>query len=61
MDKKKVKLGDEKIKKHQNFDSLFVSYNELTKRNKTPLTKSKKSFLYFLLLAVAAYIILQFT
>ena len=59
--KKKVKLSDEQIKKHQNFDSLFVSYNELTKRNKTPLSKSKKRFLYLLLLALSAYIISQFT
>ena len=59
--KKKLALSEEQIKKYQNFDKLFVDYNDLTKRKKTPLHKSKKRFLYLLLLALAAYIISQFT
>ena len=59
--KKTIKLTNEQIMKYQNFDKLFVSYNELTKRNKIPIHKSKKRFLYLLLLALAAYIISYFT
>ena len=59
--KKAIKLTDAQIMKHQNFDKLFVSYNELTKRNKLPIYKSKKWFLFLILLALAAYVISEFT
>ena len=59
--KKTIKLTNEQIMKYQNFDKLFVSYNELTKRNKLPLYKSKKWFLFLILLALAAYVISEFT
>ncbi len=59
--KKTIKLTNEQIIKYQNFDKLFVSYNELTKRNKLPIYKSKKWFLFLILLALAAYVISEFT
>ena len=59
--KKTIKLTNEQIMKYQNFDNLFVSYNELTKRNKLPIYKSKKWFLFLILLALAAYVISEFT
>ena len=59
--KKAIKLTDAQIMKHQNFDKLFVSYNELTKRKKSPIYKSKKWFLFLILLALAAYVISEFT
>lgn len=59
--KKAIKLTDAQIMKHQNFDKLFVSYNDLTKRNKLPIYKSKKWFLFLILLALAAYVISEFT
>ena len=58
--KKSIKLTDAQIMKHQNFDKLFVSYNELTKRKKPPIYKSKKWFLFLVLLALAAYVISEF-
>ena len=59
--KKTIKLTNEQIMKYQNFDKLFVSYNELTKRNKLPIYKSKKWFLFLILLALAAYVFSEFT
>ena len=59
--KKTIKLTDEQIMKHQNFDKLFVSYKDLTKRKKPPIYKSKKWFLFLILLALAAYVITEFT
>jgi len=59
--KKTIKLTNEQIMKYQNFDKLFVSYNELTKRKKPPIYKSKKWFLFLILLALAAYVISEFT
>ena len=55
--KRPVKLTEEQIMKHKNFDKLFMSYEDLTKRNKVHLSKSKKRFLYLLLLALIAYIL----
>ena len=55
--KRPVKLTKEQIMKHKNFDKLFMSYEDLTKRNKVHLSKSKKRFLYLLLLALIAYIL----
>ena len=55
--KRPIKLTEEQISKHKNFDKLFMSYEDLTKRNKTHLSKSKKRFLYLLLLALIAYIL----
>lgn len=59
--KKTIRLTNEQIMKYQDFDKLFINYNELTKRKKIPIHKSKKRFLYLLLLALAAYIISYFT
>ena len=59
--KKTIKLTNEQIMKHQNFDKLFVSYKDLTKRKKPPNYKSKKWFLFLILLALAAYVISEFT
>ena len=55
--KRPIKLTEEQIMKHKNFDKLFMSYEDLTKRNKVHLSKSKKRFLYLLLLALIAYIL----
>ena len=55
--KRPIKLTEEQIMKHKNFDKLFMSYEDLTKRNKIHLSKSKKRFLYLLILALVAYII----
>ncbi len=50
-------LSDEQIEKYKNFDTLFVSYNNITKRQKLPIYKNKKIFLFLILLALAAYIL----
>ena len=55
--KRPIKLTEEQIMKYKNFDKLFISYEDLTKRNKVHLSKSKKRFLYLLLLALIAYIL----
>ena len=57
--KRPIKLTEEQIMKHKNFDKLFMSYEDLTKRNKIHISKSKKRFLYLLLLALVAYILSQ--
>ena len=57
--KRPIKLTEEQIMKYKNFDKLFMSYDDLTKRNKVHLSKSKKRFLYLLILAVVAYILSQ--
>ena len=59
--KKASNITDKQIMKYQNFDKLFVRYNDLTKRKKTPIYKSKKWFLYLILIALAAYVISEFT
>ena len=60
-DKKANKLTDTQIMKHKNFDHLFMSYNDLTKRKKLPIYKNKKWFLFLILLTLAAYVISEFT
>ena len=59
--KKTIKLTDAQIMKHQNFDDLFMSYNDLTSRKKQPIYKSKKWFLFLLLVALASYLISEFS
>jgi len=59
-DKKSPELTDEKIMKYKNFDSLFVSYKDITKRQKIPIYKNKKIFLFLILLAFVAYILSKF-
>ena len=59
-DKKSPKLTDEQIMKYKNFDSLFVSYKDITKRQKIPIYKNKKIFLFLILLAFVAYILSKF-
>jgi len=56
-DKKSPELTDEQIMKYKNFDSLFVSYKDITKRQKIPIYKNKKIFLFLILLAFVAYIL----
>jgi len=58
---KPIKLTDKQIMKHQNFDDLFMSYNDLTSRKKQPIYKSKKWFLFLLLVALASYLISEFS
>jgi hypothetical protein len=58
---KPIKLTDKQIMKHQNFDHLFMSYNDLTSRKKPPIYKSKKWFLFLLLVALASYLISEFS
>tara|TARA_Y100001954_G_scaffold129683_1_gene138809 strand:+ start:132 stop:335 length:204 start_codon:yes stop_codon:yes gene_type:complete len=55
--KRPIKLTEEQIMKYKNFDKLFMGYEDLTKRKKIHLSKSKKRFLYLLLLALIAYIL----
>ena len=59
-DKKSPKLTDEQIMKYKNFDSLFVSYKDIAKRQKIPIYKNKKIFLFLILLAFVAYILSKF-
>tara|TARA_B100000965_G_C19329556_1_gene642381 strand:+ start:459 stop:662 length:204 start_codon:yes stop_codon:yes gene_type:complete len=59
-DKKSPELTDEQIMKYKNFDSLFVSYKDITKRQKIPIYKNKKIFLFLILLAFVAYILSKF-
>ena len=59
-DKKSPEITDEQIMKYKNFDSLFVSYKNITKRQKIPIYKNKKIFLFLILLAFVAYILSKF-
>tara|TARA_Y100000385_G_C12945769_1_gene573229 strand:+ start:614 stop:820 length:207 start_codon:yes stop_codon:yes gene_type:complete len=59
--KKPITLSDEQIEKYKNFDTLFVSYKDITKRQKLPIYKNKKIFLFLILLALAAYILSYFS
>ena len=59
-DKKSPELSDDKIMKYKNFDSLFVSYKDITKRQKIPIYKNKKIFLFLILLALVAYVLSKF-
>ena len=59
-DKKSPEITDEQIMKYKNFDSLFVSYKDITKRQKIPIYKNKKIFLFLILLALVAYILSKF-
>tara|TARA_B100000683_G_C12425294_1_gene529489 strand:- start:833 stop:1039 length:207 start_codon:yes stop_codon:yes gene_type:complete len=55
--KKKVTLKDEEIHKYRDFNSLFVQYQELTKRQKVPIYRNKKIFLFLILIALIAYLL----
>lgn len=59
-DKKSPDITDEQIMKYKNFDSLFVSYKNITKRQKIPIYKNKKIFLFLILLALVAYVLSKF-
>tara|TARA_B100000963_G_scaffold159268_1_gene138615 strand:+ start:872 stop:1075 length:204 start_codon:yes stop_codon:yes gene_type:complete len=59
-DKKSPEITDEQIMKYKNFDSLFVSYKNITKRQKIPIYKNKKIFLFLILLALVAYVLSKF-
>tara|TARA_Y100001933_G_scaffold44639_1_gene42477 strand:+ start:1193 stop:1396 length:204 start_codon:yes stop_codon:yes gene_type:complete len=59
-DKKSPEITDEQIMKYKNFDSLFVSYKDITKRQKIPIYKNKKIFLFLILLALVAYVLSKF-
>ena len=58
--KKKIKLTDEQIHKHRDFNSLFVQYQEITKRQKVPIHRNKKIFLFLILIALIAYLLSNF-
>lgn len=49
--------SDETIEKFKNFSKLQVRYDEVVKRNKLPLYKNPKMFLFLLIIALAAYFI----
>ena len=55
--KKKIKLTAEQIYKLRDFNSLFVQYQELTKRQKVPIYRNKKIFLFLILIALIAYLL----
>ena len=59
-DKKSPEITDEQIMKYKNFDSLFISYKDITKRQKIPIYKNKKIFLFLILLALVAYVLSKF-
>ena len=59
-DKKSPEITDEQIMKYKNFDSLFVSYKNITKRQKIPIYKNKKIFLFLILLSLVAYVLSKF-
>ena len=59
-DKKSPEITDEQIMKYKNFDSLFVTYKDITKRQKIPIYKNKKIFLFLILLALVAYVLSKF-
>ena len=44
--KKKIKLTDEQIHKHRDFNSLFVQYQEITKDKKCLFTEIKRYFCF---------------
>lgn len=49
---------DEQINRHKDFSRLSANYDLLVKRNKKPLYKNPKLFLYLFLFAVILYLIL---
>ena len=55
--KKPKKITENDISKYKNFNSLMVSYNDITKRKKIPLYRNKKVFLFLILLALVAYLL----
>ena len=55
--KEHVIPSDEVIAKYRNFKQLNVSYNEFTKRPKTPLYKNKKMFLFLMLIGLVAWLV----
>ena len=59
-DKKSPEITDEQIMKYKNFDSLFISYKDITKRQKIPIYKNKKIFLFLILIALVAYVLSKF-
>ena len=53
--KRPIKLTEEQILKHKNFDKLFMSYEDLTKRNKTHISQKQGGsciYYYWLLLRI---------
>mgnify|MGYP001429667407 CR=1 FL=1 len=59
-DNKEFKLPSKKeMLKHKNFNKVQVNYNDITKRNKTPLYKNRKIFLFIVLLILIFYLILN--
>ncbi len=55
--KKENLPSDETVEKHKDYSKLQVRYDDVTKRSKKPLYKNPKMFLFFLLVAVVAYVI----
>lgn len=59
-DNKEYKLPSKKeMLRHKSFNKIQVNYNDITKRNKTPLYKNRKLFLFIVLLLLLIYIILN--
>ena len=48
---------DETIDKFKDYSKLQVRYNDLVKKNKLPLYKNRKMFLFLILIVLLAYLI----
>ncbi|MDA8715432.1 hypothetical protein OAW23_02110 [Flavobacteriales bacterium] len=48
---------DETINKYKDYSKLQVRYNDVVKRNKLPLYKNRKMFLFIILIVLLAYLI----
>ncbi|MFL2570682.1 MAG: hypothetical protein ACJ0QL_02245 [Parvicellaceae bacterium] len=57
-DHQEFKLPSKKVMhKYKNFNKVQVKYNDVTKRNKMPLYKNRKLFLFLVLLFLLFYLI----
>ena len=59
-DKKDTLPSDEMIKKHQNFNDLRASYDDVVKRPREPLYKNKKLFMLLLLVGLTIWMIYEY-
>ncbi len=48
---------DETINKYKDYSKLQVRYNDVVKRNKLPLYKNRKMFLFIILIVLLTYLI----
>jgi|GEM_PF-1032994 len=49
--------SEEMIAKHKSFNGFQARYKDVVKRNKIPLYKNKKMFLFLLLVGLIAYLV----